>query len=931
MKLKSFFKHPKIIIAFCLALTVFFACFINGLSIQNSIRDWLPETNESRTRLEQTEQDFGSMIIIGVSLKTQRGPFLTKENIETVRQISERALSISEVDDVISLTNIDFVQDVNGTISATNLIPEEYTGTKEDIKKIKNSLLEWEEMYDKVLLNEKGNATQMQIILHAPTKEEKESMGITETQRQQKVLNEVRQIVHEETSGKNLSCEIFGDPVISENSKAFMISDLMRLIPLVIVVILISLFLSFKTLDGTILPLITVALSTVWTVGIMSLLNIQFNIISSVIPVALIAVGSAYGIHVLTHYYIGLDSIDGEITKEKYFDAIFKSLKEVFPAVLLAGLTTIVGFISCVTSPIVPLHGFAVFTSVGVGLSLLLSVTLIPALLMCKNIKKVQTKSSKMVKLTKKVKAKLERAKKLAGGKEGSEASGNTLYSIYHFFCGTKPRLFTFIAILIIFSGIGLKKLHIDTSLVNYFPKDCTMRKEIDDIDKEFAGTNSLYILIEGNEKGSITEPKILKAADEMQENLQEKFPEIGKIASLTSFVKRINQVWHVPEEKNIVKTENEVQEEELKDFDDFANFSEFADFSEFTDFSESAPSQTEQATSQKTLENWVDPNISYLQSLAVNQTVKDVIDMLQDSYVECGGKNATPEKMLKFIEKKYNYNGMAYYEIPEDIEKYPVVSQEDLKGVITGYLTLLSGSLERFCDDDLNPSVMRIQCQLKTRSTEKTKEIIDFCNAYAEQNFPEGYELKFTGSAEMEYTMTKLIVKSQITSLLISLVSVFIILSISFKSCFAGIIGAIPLALTILLNYMTMGFAEINLDLVTSIIASLAVGVGIDYTIHFLSTYKEERAKSDDLEKVTRETFKKSGHAILTNALAVGFGFLVLCFSKFIVLRYIGVLVAIVMFTSSILSMTVIPGILNQFQPKFMQSEEEKKELTAN
>ena len=734
MKLKSFFKHPKIIIAVCLGLTIFFACFINGLSIQNSIREWLPETNESRMRLEQTEQDFEGMIIIGVSLKTQRGSFLTKENIETVRQISERALSIPEVSDVISLTNIDFVQDVNGTISATNLIPEEYTGTKEDIKKIKNSLLEWEEMYDKVLLNDKGNATQMQIILHAPTKEEKKAMNITETQRQQKVLNEVRQIVHEEISGKNLSCEIFGDPVISENSKAFMLSDLMRLIPLVVVVILISLFLSFKTLDGTILPLITVALSTIWTVAIMSLLNIQFNIISSVIPVALIAVGSAYGIHVLTHYYIGLDSIDGEITKEKYFDAIFKSLKEVFPAVLLAGLTTIVGFISCITSPIQPLHSFAAFTSVGVAISLLLSVTLIPALLMCKNIKKVQTKSSKMVKLTKKVKAKLERAKKLAGGKEGSEASGNTLYSIYHFFCGSKPRLFTFIAILIVFSGIGLKKLHIDTSLVNYFPKDCTMRKEIDDIDREFAGTNSLYILIEGNEKGSITEPEILKAADEMQENLQEKFPEIGKIASLTSFVKRINQVWHVPQEKNIVNAESASLQDDFSGFDDFENFSEFADFSEFTDSSESEPSQTEQ-----TLENWVDPNISYLQNLSPNQTVKEVIDMLQDSYVECGGKNATPEKMLKFIEKKYNYNGMAYYEIPEDVEKYPVVSKEELKGVITGYLTLLSGSLDRFCDDDLNPSVMRIQCQLKTRSTEKTKEIIDFCNDYAEKNFTKG------------------------------------------------------------------------------------------------------------------------------------------------------------------------------------------------
>ena len=123
----------------------------------------------------------------------------------------------------------------------------------------------------------------------------------------------------------------------------------------------------------------------------------------------------------------------------------------------------------------------------------------------------------------------------------------------------------------------------------------------------------------------------------------------------------------------------------------------------------------------------------------------------------------------------------------------------------------------------------------------------------------------------------------------------------------------------------MVMGFTGINLDLVTSIIASVAVGVGIDYTIHFLTTYKEEREKTDDLETVTRQTFKKSGHGIVTNAVAVGLGFLVLCCSKFIVLRYIGILVAIVMFTSSILAMTIIPGILNQFQPKFVTSKKHR------
>ena len=83
---------------------------------------------------------------------------------------------------------------------------------------------------------------------------------------------------------------------------------------------------------------------------------------------------------------------------------------------------------------------------------------------------------------------------------------------------------------------------------------------------------------------------------------------------------------------------------------------------------------------------------------------------------------------------------------------------------------------------------------------------------------------------------MTNMIVASQLSSLLISLGSVFIIIALSFKSGWAGLLGAIPLAFTILLNYMVMGFAHINLDLVTSIIASVAVGVGICSILSFVA-----------------------------------------------------------------------------------------------
>lgn len=932
---RKFFKQPWIIIALCVVITGVLGFFIKDLQIDNSVRQFLPQKSESYSRLNDTEKQFGSMIVIGVSLEDKNGDIITPENIEVIRNITDRCLDIDQIDGIDSLTHIDYVCNQDGSISATQLIPEDYTGTQEDLDGIKQRLTEWNEMYNRVIINDNNSATQMQFTVHSLSPEEKaeeieaaKAEGrkiVTDAERQQKVLDQIRAVVVEETANHdNLEFKIFGDPVVAESARSFMLSDLLRLIPLVVIVVLLSLYFSFKTLDGTFLPLITVCMATVWTMGLMSLLGITFTLVSSVIPVALIAVGSAYGIHVLTHYYVSLNAVNGEITKEGYEEAVFAGLKEVMGAVILAGITTIVGFISLVSSPIEPLHSFAIFTAIGVGISLLLAIVFIPACLLSKSIKKINTKKSKVVELSEKVKARIEHQFKRRHGKTGEETSGNTMYSIYRFFCGTRPRLILFTIVIVAASVIGLRHLKIDTALVNYFPEECDMRQDIKYVDKQFAGTNSVYFNISGENPGDMKNPEILKAVDDMQDYLAERHEGIGKIVSFTTFVKRINQVWFAPDlTKGTMGTGT--MEPDLADdfgfgsddfgFDDFGfggddfGFGDFGDETEGTDL----PA------------DFVDPNVEYANKLKQIATVEDVLNMLSDAYVKAGGKYATVEKMVDVIEREYNYNGKAYYEIPSDPAKYPVVSKEDLEGVIDGYLTLLSGSLDRFLDDEMNPQVMRVTCQLRNHSTQETGEIIADAKDYAAKHFPAGYTIEATGAGEMEYTMTNMIVSSQISSLLISLISVFIIITLSFHSGWAGLLGAIPLALSILLNYMTMGFAGINLDLVTSIIASVAVGVGIDYTIHFLTTYKEERAKTDDLDEVTKQTFVKSGHGIVTNALAVGFGFLVLCFSKFVVLRYIGILVAIVMFTSSFLAMTIIPGVLNEFNPKFIRPKENK------
>ena len=953
---KAFFKRPWLIIAVCLVITGVLGFFLKDLKIDNSIRQFLPQKSDSYTRLNETEDVFGSMVVIGVSIEDKNGDILTPENIQVIRNITDRALDLEvgdpkhprkEVDGIDSLTHIDYVCSEDGSISAMQLIPDSYTGTEADIAQLRQRLVEWNEMYGRVIVNDDFSATQMQITVHSLSPEERADLEAqakeegwvlpTDAERQQEVLDGIRAIVQEETaSHSNLDFKIFGDPVVAESARSFMLSDLVSLIPLVIVVVLLSLFFSFKTLDGTLLPLITVAMATIWTCGLMAVLHVTFTIVSSVIPVALIAVGSAYGIHVLTHYYVAIKAQNGTFTKETYQEAVFAGLKEVWNAVLLAGITTIVGFISLVSSPIEPLHSFAIFTAVGVGISLLLAVTFIPAILLAKNIDKVNRSLQGGSKITAKVKRRLEMARQRRGGASLEGASGNTLYNIYRFFCGTKPRLVVFMLVLVVFSIVGLRYLHIDTALVNYFPANSELRQDINYVDRQFAGTNSVYFIVKSPEDDDMRNTEVLKAVDDMQSYLAERHEGIGKIVSFTTFVKRINQVWHAPEnaDSSMAGSDDYSSEGDLPSFGSFDDEAlpsfggEDEELPSFGSFEESSDLPSfdfgEEETSSGAPADWVDPMPLYTERLSATMTTEQILDMLNQAYVAAGGRNATVEKMVDILQRQFNYNGMAYYEIPYDVKKYPVASKEELSGVVDGYLTLLSGSLDRFLDDELNPNILRVTCQLRNHSTQETGEIIADAQQFAAIHFPAGYTLEATGAGEMEYTMTNMIVSSQISSLLISLLSVFIIITVSFKSGFAGLIGAVPLALAILLNYMTMGFSGINLDLVTSIIASVAVGVGIDYTIHFLSTYKEERSKTNDLEVVTRQTFVKSGHGIVTNAIAVGLGFLVLCLSKFVVLRYIGVLVAIVMFTSSFLAMTVIPGILNIADPKFIRPKEE-------
>lgn len=947
--MRKILKHPVAVVIVCLALTVFLALQLRGISLDNSTRLYFPQKHESYKRLLETEDIFGSMSIMGVAISTEQGSILTPDNIKTIDRLTQRCLEVEHVSNIDSITHIDYLYGLDGALATSNLIDMDSFGYDEQldlqmINTLRTRLSEWEDMYDKVIISDDGKATLMQITLDV-------NLTPKETDT---VLYAIRKIVAEEVTDPAITARIVGDATQSDLSRTFILSDLTRLIPIVVIVVLLTLFFSFKTIDGMILPLITVLISTVWSVGFMALFNVNFTIVASIIPVALIACGSAYGIHVLNHYYLAIDSVpltiiknvpkdvaqqfegldaieenEWAISKEKHMELIISSIAEVKIAVLLAGITTIVGFASLITSPLVPLHSFAIFASLGIAFSLILSVTLLPSLLMlkkpCSITKKINIKFNTHKYLHKKIKSIVAT----------TPESQSTMYSIYHFFAGTTPRVILLVIAIALLSWFGLRKLVIETAMINYFPPTSTLRQDVDYIDSHFAGTNSLFFVVSGEKKGDLTNPEILKATDNLQEYLETNYPnEIGKVVSFTTFIKRMNQIMHIP----LDESENN-SDDSYSSSDNYDSFSSFGDssfgFSSFGDSSFSDDSfgsfgdytssfgrfdSYDNADDFDTSFDFVDPNIEYSQHLSKDITFQDMLAMLNKAYALAGGKNASIEDVILTLGKQMNYNGLAYYEVPYDVSKYPVANREALSDLVSQYLLLYSGSLDRFADDQLAPQSVRMTVQLTTHSSVAVNKIVNDINNYSAKYFPEGYTLEATGNAEMESVMTDLIIRSQILSLIFSLLFVFVIISISFKSPVAGIIGAIPLALTILMNYMIMGFTGIKLDLVTSIIASVAVGVGIDYTIHFMTAYNAERKKTDDLVEVTRNAIRVSGRGILTNAFAVGLGFLVLCFSEFLVIRYIGILAAVVMFSSSMLAIVLLPGILNIFDPKFMQ-----------
>jgi hypothetical protein len=152
---------------------------------------------------------------------------------------------------------------------------------------------------------------------------------------------------------------------------------------------------------------------------------------------------------------------------------------------------------------------------------------------------------------------------------------------------------------------------------------------------------------------------------------------------------------------------------------------------------------------------------------------------------------------------------------------------------------------------------------------------------------------------------------RGQVTSLGLTLGSIFAIMSFLFVSLKAGLLSLIPNTMPIILNFGLMGWAGIPLNTGTCMVATIALGIAIDDTIHFMARYHQEMNRCLDQTKAMFSSLISDGKAIIFSAIALAFGFSTLAVSNFNPTIQFGLLSAFVMLVATLSEFFITPALL--------------------
>lgn len=725
-----------IIISVVLFLTLFLGYQIRFLTINSDILSTLPDDDPTAILFNEIGVEFGGNDIGMIVLETD--DVFKTDLLEHVKQITDTLRITSGVSTVTSITNILDIKSSEWGIEIGKLVDEyDLPDEPSELNRLKDYVFS-KEMYKGAIVSEDGTATMILFTLYSDAD-------------MQLVANEIKQKVEAMQLPETL---YFGGlPFMLNDITDLILSDMLWLIPVVFVIIAFILFMGFRSVRGMVLPLLIAGITVVWTLGIMSLIGYEITIISNITPVVLVAIGSAYTIHVLNSIKLN--------TLQDRKQALLKAMSYTLIPVLLASVTTAIGFVSFIFGAyLTMIKDFGIITALGILIALLLSVFFVPALISAFSV-----------------------YRKKAGDVKQDKHDFLSKYVLQpitnHLF--KHPKIIISIwGILLLLSIGGIFLIKTSVNIADYFQKDNPTRVSEDIMQQKFGGSLPTFVLFEGD----VQDPEVLKM---------------------------------------MVKTADFMKE---------------------------------------------DPNISTAQSVA------DLVEQMNNAMGE-GMK--IPDEKAKIEQLWFLLDG-------QDVMSQ-LVSYELDKGVIQSKFA----SIET---DEIEAYTKRMQQFIQNHSSER-------------------FKMSNTGTPSLYVKLNDSLVKSQYSSLLIAIILVLLIVGIILRSFPKGIFATIPIIATILVLLGFMGVTGIPLDIATVLVGSVALGIGIDYSIHVISGFNSHVKENGSVEKAIERTIHTTGRAVIINVASVAAGFLVLLFSHLLPLRNFGLLIAISMVGSGLGALTLLPVML--------------------
>lgn len=261
---------------------------------------------------------------------------------------------------------------------------------------------------------------------------------------------------------------------------------------------------------------------------------------------------------------------------------------------------------------------------------------------------------------------------------------------------------------------------------------------------------------------------------------------------------------------------------------------------------------------------------------------------------------------LVKFSKQAF-YNG--------NPKKYSVPSNQEANFIMQ-YMPKMDGGGNRtlvnsFIDDDLQTT--RVTVQMANLGTKEIEELKDSLIPQINAIFPpEKYKVTVTGTSIVFLEGTKYLVKNLFQSLLLALVVIAILMALLFTSARMVIISLIPNLIPQILTAAMMGYFGIPIKPSTILIFSIALGISVDNTIHFLSRYRLHLKQNDwKISPSVIQALKETGYSMIYSSIVLFFGFFIFTFSEFGGTKSMGYLISFTLLVALLSNLFLLPSLL--------------------